>query len=678
MPRPKVHPDKRQRTAQACVLCRASKKRCSGAVPCGHCVRRGRAHACEMSPLHSGAGHPIPQAAAGARALDSTGGNPRSLSPEAPHKTHPRMLRNLRGERVYIGGAASLSFLQFIRETVVQYTGPSGFTHNPKVDSMLENASAATDIQSHNEDDTTFDEKVALLRIYRLATAGIIDVLSASEAMQLLEEIANSEASVHSSRMAVADLILAIGAQCPKASTAVSQKEKFFFTRGQKRAFAGMLEDPNLELVWAFLLMAFYMLGACRRNAGFMYLGVATRAAVALGLHHEDSYACLTPVDRQRRLKTWMSLCVLDLLVSSILGRPSATLSLRSELGDGLVSMIEPNDRAQARLLASYAITDLMDTVTSELYGQKAVSTDAAEEFLRKLDRWSKELPDAMRTASPNLNRPEEQEHTLGSIQVACFYYFATMLATRPFLISTLTARLVRSQGGLSSEPPTPTAREDPTHAKLASACVDSAVYLIQACQDARKANLFLANMCIMTALVFAASLVLGFAMFAKNKPDPEVEAAFASAKDILEIFSLLSAQAAHYFEILVLLSNAVNEQRQRLALQPKRNKSPYVGRIFSLIPPETEAFSTNRSADIDPDVMPSIASFGEAGDPHHSWGSPTFLPETPVQALEEGGGGGGEEEEEEEEAFFGWDSLHLPVWDNFPFLTDPFIPAGD
>ncbi|KMU74887.1 hypothetical protein CISG_00817 [Coccidioides immitis RMSCC 3703] len=159
MPRPKVHPDKRQRTAQACVLCRASKKRCSGAVPCGHCVRRGRAHACEMSPLHSGAGHPIPQAAAGARALDSTGGNPRSLSPEAPHKTHPRMLRNLRGERVYIGGAASLSFLQFIRETVVQYTGPSGFTHNPKVDSMLENASAATDIQSHNEDDTTFDEK---------------------------------------------------------------------------------------------------------------------------------------------------------------------------------------------------------------------------------------------------------------------------------------------------------------------------------------------------------------------------------------------------------------------------------------------------------------------------------------------------------------------------------------
>lgn len=119
--------------------------------------------------------------------------------------------------------------------------------------------------------------------------------------MNLLEETSISHTSVDKSKAAVADLILAIGAQCPRADTNVTQAEKFFFTRGQKRAFAGMLEDPNLELVWAFLLMAFYMLGACRRNAGFMYLGVATRAAVALGLHNEDSYAYLTPIDNQKR-----------------------------------------------------------------------------------------------------------------------------------------------------------------------------------------------------------------------------------------------------------------------------------------------------------------------------------------------------------------------------------------
>lgn len=36
--------------------------------------------------------------------------------------------------------------------------------------------------------------------------------------------------------------------------------------------------------------MAFYMLGACRRNAAFMYIGVASKAASALGLHVTDQY----------------------------------------------------------------------------------------------------------------------------------------------------------------------------------------------------------------------------------------------------------------------------------------------------------------------------------------------------------------------------------------------------
>lgn len=193
-----------------------------------------------------------------------------------------------------------------------------------------------------------------------------------------------------------------------------------------------------------------------------------------------------------------MSLCILDLLVSSILGRPSATVSLRSEVGRDLISNAHGDDSARSRLFASYTLADLMETISKELYGQKAVSTSAAEQFLQRLNHWSKELPETMRTASSNFDTPEEQEHTLGSIQVVCFYYFATMLVTRPFLISTLTARLVRSRQGDLSESATPTAYEDPLHTKLASACVDSAEYLIQACQDAQKAGLLLANMCIM------------------------------------------------------------------------------------------------------------------------------------------------------------------------------------
>lgn len=47
-----------------------------------------------------------------------------------------------------------------------------------------------------------------------------------------------------------------------------------------------MIQDPSIEMVQLFLLMSFYMLGACQRNAAFMYIGVAARGAYVLGLHY--------------------------------------------------------------------------------------------------------------------------------------------------------------------------------------------------------------------------------------------------------------------------------------------------------------------------------------------------------------------------------------------------------
>lgn len=99
---------------------------------------------------------------------------------------------------------------------------------------------------------------------------------------------------------AICDLMIAIGAQsCPDEPENV-QVEQFFVERGQHRAFSNMLEDPSLDLVRVFLLLSFYMFGACRRNAAFMYLGVAARAAVALGLH-VDSAESLSRSEQKER-----------------------------------------------------------------------------------------------------------------------------------------------------------------------------------------------------------------------------------------------------------------------------------------------------------------------------------------------------------------------------------------
>lgn len=119
--------------------------------------------------------------------------------------------------------------------------------------------------------------------------------------MQLLEGPTVVKSNKDKAKMAVKDLIIAIGAQCCAAEPLTTRAEHFFFTRGQQHAFSGMLEDPCLDLVRAFILMSFYLLGACRRNATFMYLGVASRAAVALGLHNGESNDSISISEQQRR-----------------------------------------------------------------------------------------------------------------------------------------------------------------------------------------------------------------------------------------------------------------------------------------------------------------------------------------------------------------------------------------
>jgi len=104
-----------------------------------------------------------------------------------------------------------------------------------------------------------------------------------------------------SSQSSLANLVLAIGAQGAPSGHVQTKIEKECLTLAQTVAFSGMLENPSLGMIKVFLLLAFYMLGACRRNAAFMYLGVAVRAAHALGLHNPETCNMLSENTRKEQ-----------------------------------------------------------------------------------------------------------------------------------------------------------------------------------------------------------------------------------------------------------------------------------------------------------------------------------------------------------------------------------------
>ncbi len=188
MPRRKVRPEDRLRVAKACLPCKASKKRCDATTPCSNCVRKKTASACvydRSQPQTPG----LPAATRNRRrssvgSVVVTPDNVKSFlrSGQAQQQRQPtsttekdhvgiisidkqppqtippkpssgRLLSNSRGEKgkslsvcmstiltavVYVGGTASLSFLQFLRRTIRHQMGPSVFTENSRRHTMLE------------------------------------------------------------------------------------------------------------------------------------------------------------------------------------------------------------------------------------------------------------------------------------------------------------------------------------------------------------------------------------------------------------------------------------------------------------------------------------------------------------------------------------------------------------
>lgn len=129
-------------------------------------------------------------------------------------------------------------------------------------------------------------------------TSGILDF--GIKKNEIIAAVDNMYAAGTNLETATPCLILAIGAQC-RGIPSDPKYSAMFFTRGQELAFQGMLRDPSLEMIQNFLLMAFFMLGACHRNAAFMYLGVAAKAASALGLHRSEQYRAMSPEECRSR-----------------------------------------------------------------------------------------------------------------------------------------------------------------------------------------------------------------------------------------------------------------------------------------------------------------------------------------------------------------------------------------
>ncbi|RFU76340.1 hypothetical protein TARUN_5907 [Trichoderma arundinaceum] len=374
-------------------------------------------------------------------------------------------------------------------------------------------------------------------------------------------------------------IAIAIGSQVRASCARDKRCATKYASRGRQIAFDGMLMDPSLSMVRNFLLMAFYMLGACRRNTAFVYLGVATRAAIAIGLHADPNKSiCYQVIDYSSRRRTWKSLCTLNIVVCSLFGRPSGLPPIETghnEDGDSpaLNSTSDPSAHA------IFEVSLILEQISQKICRQERMNISTAEAFLQQLRQWSRSLPSELR----HFSRREgscavfaDRRVLIGNMHVSCFYYFAVISITRPFFIQHLISHL-RSNRNTGIEKP-----QETKVAALAQACISSAIYVVELCAKASESNLLLANMCLLQAFVFGAGLILGFSSFT-GEVTPDPRDAFHKARTVLERLGTANPQARHYRDILTDFSHAIDKYRERITCKEGREIYAYVDRILTI-----------------------------------------------------------------------------------------------
>ncbi|POS77876.1 hypothetical protein DHEL01_v203741 [Diaporthe helianthi] len=510
MPRPKVKPQDRQRSAKACDACKASKKRCDGNQPYRLCVKKGAQDTCTFTPTirdrrSQRSGSKASQANSIAVANDVSHMDFGSVLAGPSHGGRSATSQDAEGDEVidedaeiFVGNTAALSFLSFLQKTLKHYVGPSGFTDRQHSHNWFEMTGSDVD-GGVFYDDLGEDEKKEVIQCFLDASSGFLDLYTQdelSELIRLATEDQNTNRPQISRRLdptALSSLylMLAIGYQVRGGSRDDLVLATQYFNEGRKMAFEKMLEDPTVNLARVFLLLAFYMFGACRRNSAFMYLGVAAKSADILGLHAAAKHKHISKAEQESRLRVAKSVRVFDIICSSILGRRGSASSLRSgdvTSGDIVEQEHSTTSHRVLALRATYESCSILETVVGKFADDGELDSSSAEHFLQLLQEWSQALPLSLRQRPKKgdqslLKDAQYREKMIANVHVAGTYYFGIILVTRQFLIQHIMPQL-HGKSPKTKEGQQKHARKGDNEADavadLSHSCIGAATYMAQ------------------------------------------------------------------------------------------------------------------------------------------------------------------------------------------------------
>ncbi|KAK3938192.1 fungal-specific transcription factor [Diplogelasinospora grovesii] len=212
-----------------------------------------------------------------------------------------------------------------------------------------------------------------------------------------------------------------------------------------------LLPDPHEEgsilCIETLALVGYFMQNMNRRDAAFLYIGMALRMAISLGLHQEvssDQSAVpgLDEAAREHRRRVWWSIYSLDRILTVKSGNPTTIHD--EDIGVALPSRLpgEP-EYCPAVVLRHYTqLSRILGDITKSIYrkattprsGRRLVA--AVQNIVLALSNWNRDLPDELRFDPAKLSISRE------SVSTFSHYYQCINMTARPLLFHVVQKRL--------------------------------------------------------------------------------------------------------------------------------------------------------------------------------------------------------------------------------------------
>ncbi|KAJ5818037.1 hypothetical protein N7474_003628 [Penicillium riverlandense] len=412
------HKKRRNRVPISCFSCRSLKTKCDGVRPvCSTCAHNGRE--CVFTQRGISGGNMVTVSQDYVRGLEkrlellersnTASALPPAAATPAPPRPAPErsILSGPSSSAVMVDANVSIGGLSFTQLILNSLHGHD----NVKAQSIMTDREARARPSLLAGDDLyTLPENTAevLDRFFtvRNILAPVFHAPSARPALEAAIRCSPAERHHHQSALALLNMILALCTSHFLIDEANPQTARKHYDIAMALLHPTLLRDWRLEHVQALVLGARYLQGTSCGDECWNVLGLAIRIAYGLRLHQDPPETDPPPL-RETKRRVWYSAYTLDMLLSMIYERPSATRSdftvcPPEDLDDDCIQedrLLRPTPRRPSFMAFFLQVIKLYRIVENTLACLEKNPQDPREiaELIMALDedyqRWQRERP---------------------------------------------------------------------------------------------------------------------------------------------------------------------------------------------------------------------------------------------------------------------------------------------